>query len=101
MTDARGQVIAGRYRLDALLSRGGMGEVWRGHDTRLGRPVAVKLLTTGLSESTDSRRFFREARLAARLSHHNVVAVYDVGEWEARPYLVMELLDGDTLAELL
>lgn len=88
----------GRYRLEELLSRGGMGEVWRGYDTTLGRPVAVKVLHAGVSDPDDRERFLREARAAAQLSHRHVVAVFDVGEWSGRPFLVMELLDGRTLA---
>jgi eukaryotic-like serine/threonine-protein kinase len=89
----------GRYRLDELLSRGGMGEVWRAFDTTLGRPVAVKLLRAGLTDAVDKKRFVREARAAAQLSHPNVVAIFDVGEWLGSSYLVMELLEGNTLAE--
>ncbi|WP_157181203.1 protein kinase domain-containing protein [Actinopolymorpha alba] len=88
----------GRYRVDQLLNSGGMGEVWRGYDHTLGRPVALKLLHAGVSDANDRERFVREARAAAQLSHPHVVAVYDVGEWSGRPYLVMELLDGRTLA---
>jgi len=89
----------GRYRLDELLNTGGMGEVWRAYDTTLGRQVAVKLLLAGVNEPADRQRFIREARAAAQLNHPNVVAIFDVGEWSGRPYLVMELLDGRTLAE--
>ncbi len=89
----------GRYRLDELLSRGGMGEVWRAHDSTLGRPVAVKLLHAGVSDAADRERFVREARSAAQLNNPHVVAIFDVGEWSGRPFLVMELLDGRTLAE--
>ncbi|MEQ4210087.1 serine/threonine-protein kinase [Actinopolymorpha sp. B9G3] len=89
----------GRYRLDELLSRGGMGEVWRAFDTTLGRPVAVKLLRAGLTDAADKKRFVREARSAAQLSHPNVVAIFDVGDWLGSSYLVMELLEGKTLAE--
>jgi serine/threonine-protein kinase len=89
----------GRYRLDELLNTGGMGEVWRAYDTTLGRQVAVKLLLAGVNEPADRRRFIREARAAAQLNHPNVVAIFDVGDWSGRPYLVMELLDGRTLAE--
>ncbi|GAA2757851.1 hypothetical protein GCM10009872_32110 [Actinopolymorpha rutila] len=97
----RAGTTLGRYRLEELLSRGGMGEVWRAHDSTLGRPVAVKLLHAGVTEAGDRERFVREARAAAQLSHRNVVAVFDVGEWSGRPFLVMELLDGRTLAAIL
>jgi serine/threonine-protein kinase len=88
-----------RYRLEQPLGRGGMATVYLGRDTELDRPVAVKLL-----EATDEglrRRFLREARLAARLSHPNVVSVFDAGEEDGRPYIVMEHVDGETVAELL
>ena len=89
----------GRYRLDELVSRGGMGEVWRAYDATLGRSVAVKLLHEGVTDRGDRERFVREARAAAQLSHPNIVSIFDVGEWNGRPFLVMELLDGQTLAE--
>lgn len=98
MSAVRTGTSLGRYRLEELLSRGGMGEVWRGYDTTLGRPVAVKVLHAGVSDPDDRERFLREARAAAQLSHRHVVAVFDVGEWSGRPFLVMELLDGRTLA---
>jgi eukaryotic-like serine/threonine-protein kinase len=92
-------LIAGRYRLDALLGRGGMGEVRAGTDLRLDRPVAVKLLRAELSDQPELRtRFEREARAAARISHPNVVAVYDTGEHHGVPYIVMERLEGNSLA---
>jgi eukaryotic-like serine/threonine-protein kinase len=89
----------GRYRLDELVSRGGMGEVWRAYDATLGRSVAVKLLHEGVTDRGDRERFLREARAAAQLSHPNIVSIFDVGEWNGRPFLVMELLNGRTLAE--
>jgi len=89
----------GRYRLERPLGHGGMGTVYVAHDVELDRPVAVKLLAESLAgDETFRRRFLREARLAARLSHPNVVAVYDAGEaQDGRPYIVMELVDGSTL----
>ncbi|MEQ7129449.1 serine/threonine-protein kinase [Actinopolymorpha sp. B11F2] len=95
---ANAGVVAGRYRLRSLLGRGGMGEVWQADDQMLGRPVAVKLLATTVSDPADRARFVREARSAAQVSHPNVVAVYDVGEFNERPYMVMELFHGPTLA---
>lgn len=86
-----------RYELLELLSRGGMGEVWRAYDEVLDRPVAIKLLYDELGETPDRDRFLREARAAARLSGPNLVATHDVGEWDGRPYLVMEYLTGRTL----
>ncbi|MFF0521211.1 serine/threonine-protein kinase [Actinomadura nitritigenes] len=94
--------LADRYRLDALLGRGGMGEVWRGLDERLGRPVAVKILTA--PAGTDARladRFRREAEIMARLRHPGIVVVHDAGEDEHLLFLVMELLDGEDLSAVL
>jgi eukaryotic-like serine/threonine-protein kinase len=93
-----GVLVAERYRLDEPLGRGGMGEVWRAWDQVLGRPVAVKLLLPGVVDPSATARFRQEAQTAARLSHPNVVAVYDFGEDQGRLYLVMELVEGRTLA---
>ncbi len=93
-------LIAGRYRLDGWLGRGGMGEVRAATDLRLDREVAVKLLRADLAHQIDlRRRFEREARAAARISHPNIVAVFDTGEHDAVPFIVMERLPGDTLAD--
>jgi serine/threonine protein kinase len=97
-----GQLISGRYRLDAVLGRGGMATVWRGVDERLGRPVAIKLLDRAdTADSVMLQRFDREARTAGGLTHPNIVAVYDVGTDNGVPYLVMELIDGTSVAALL
>src|SRR5687767_2510874 len=97
-----GRVLGGRYRLGDRLGAGGMAEVHEGVDERLGRPVAVKLLRESLRRRPEiRRRFEHEARSAARLSHPNVVAVYDTGEEDGTPYLVMERLPGETLADRL
>ncbi len=94
------EVIADRYELGRLLGRGGMGEVREGLDLRLGRHVAVKLLRADLAADGElSRRFEVEARAAAGLSHPHVVAVYDTGEHEGVPYIVMELLSGRTVGD--
>lgn len=95
-------MIAGRYTLDEQIGRGGMGVVWRGQDTLLGRPVAVKRmgLTPG-SDTVDHDRAEREARLAAQLNHPHVVAVYDMVDHDGQQYLVMEHVDGTSLAGLL
>ena len=94
--DAR--VIGGRYRLDALIGRGGSAEVWRAEDEALGRHVALKLVTASGGE--DAGRVGDEARLLARLSHPGLVPVYDAGTDETgRPWVVMELVDGGTLAD--
>ncbi|MBZ6478015.1 serine/threonine-protein kinase [Streptomyces griseocarneus] len=90
-------LVAGRYRLGEPLGRGGMGEVWQGHDEVLGRQVAVKLLLGDDSDESSAMRFRMEAQTAARLNHPQVVAVYDFGEWDGRFYLVMELVQGPSL----
>ena len=95
-----GTLIAGRYKIGALLGRGGMAEVYEGHDDRLQRAVAVKVLRPDMASREDVRnRFEFEARHAARLSHPNVVGIYDTGEDDGIPFLVMELLPGQTLAD--
>ncbi len=95
-----GSLADGRYVLERRLGRGGMAEVVLARDTTLDRPVAVKLLAEGAGGDPELReRFLREGRFAAQLSHPNVVAVYDTGEEDGRPYIVMELVEGATLAE--
>jgi serine/threonine protein kinase len=89
----------GPYEIVAPLGAGGMGEVYRACDTRLGRDVAVKVLRESLDSRAAWERFERETRAASALNHPNVCAVYDVGEAEGRPYLVMELVDGQTLRD--
>ncbi|MFJ6564516.1 serine/threonine-protein kinase [Streptomyces sp. NPDC091412] len=101
MERAFGVLLAGRYQLEELLGRGGMGEVWRARDEVLGRPVAVKLLLAGGVDPTAAARFHQEAQTTARLSHPNVVAVYDFGQADGRLYLVMEMVQGHSLAERL
>ncbi|MFF3497948.1 serine/threonine-protein kinase [Streptomyces sp. NPDC003247] len=104
-----GRVVAGRYRLDEVLGRGGMGVVWSAHDELIGRAVAVKELRTppGLSQeerAASSARALREARAAGRLSHPGVVAIHDLVPATAQDdavYIVMELVEAPSLAELL
>ena len=92
----------GPYEVAVLLGSGGMAEVYRARDTRLGRDVAIKVILEVLSADGPLReRFEREARLAASLSHPNVVALYDVGFQDGKPYLVTELLRGETVRERL
>ncbi len=92
----------GPYRVTARLGAGGMGEVYRAEDTRLGREVAIKVLPAEFARDADRlRRFEREARAAAALDHPNLLAVHDVGVHEGTPYLVTELLQGETLRERL
>ena len=88
----------GPYEIVGLLGRGGMGEVWRARDTRLGRDVAIKLLPAEFASDPDRlRRFEQEARAVAAISHPNILALYDVGSHEGSPYLVTELLEGESL----
>jgi len=94
--------LGGRYRLRAFLAAGGMGAVWAAEDVVLGRPVAVKLLGEWLAgDPVAAERLRREARAAARLVHPNVARVLDLGEQDGRPYLVMELLEGESLAAVI
>ncbi len=93
-------ILAGRYELGAVLGAGGMGTVWDAVDHRLGRPVAVKTLRADLAEQPSARRRFEaEAHAAARLAHPNVVMVFDTGDDDGVPFLVMERLPGRTLAD--
>ncbi|GAA1254279.1 serine/threonine-protein kinase [Oryzihumus leptocrescens] len=95
-----GQRIAGRYHVVRAIGRGGMGTVWLCRDEVLGREVAVKQIGALPGESVvEKKRAMREARAAAALNHHNAVAVYDVVDHDDRPWLVMEFVDGHTLAE--
>src|ERR1700693_3011434 len=89
----------GPYEILSPLGVGGMGEVYRARDTRLERTVAIKVLPTQLSSSPEVRqRFEREAKTISQLSHPHICAIYDVGSYEGTEYLVMELLEGETLA---
>jgi eukaryotic-like serine/threonine-protein kinase len=88
----------GPYELIALLGRGGMGEVWRARDPRIRRDVAIKLIAEDLARDPEWRaRFEREARAAGALNHPNILTVHDLGDEDGHPYLVTELLDGETL----
>ncbi|HEY2842816.1 MAG TPA: protein kinase, partial [Bryobacteraceae bacterium] len=89
----------GPYEILAPIGAGGMGEVYRARDTRLRRDVAIKVLPEVIARGGAWDRFEREARAASALSHPHICAVYDVGEAEGRPYLVMELLEGKTLRD--
>src|SRR5512142_2343478 len=101
MTLAAGSKL-GPYEILAPIGAGGMGEVYRARDSRLDRIVAVKVLPAHLSDSPDVRqRFEREARTISQLSHPHICAVYDVGREGDVEFLVMELLEGETLAERL
>jgi serine/threonine-protein kinase len=103
MTERTGTVdgrrLGGRYLVETLLATGGMGEVWVARDLLLDRAVAVKVLGGALAGDTRAaERLRREARAAGRLEHPNIARVLDLGEHDGRPYLIMELLDGESLA---
>jgi len=90
----------GDYEVKSLLGAGGMGEVYRARDARLGRDVAIKVLPSFLcTDSERLRRFEQEARAAAALNHPNILAVFQMGTYEGSPYMVSELLEGETLRE--
>jgi serine/threonine protein kinase len=92
----------GPYDVLSPLGSGGMGEVYRARDPRLGRDVAIKILREGVAGDADRlHRFEQEARAAAALNHPNILAVYDVGTNDGAPYIVSEVLEGVTLRELL
>jgi serine/threonine-protein kinase len=92
----------GRFRVDGTLGRGGMAVVYMAYDTELRRPVAVKVLADhGVEDDAFRVRFAREAQSAARLSHPNIVQVFDIGEDAGRPFIVMEYVEGETLADVL
>jgi serine/threonine-protein kinase len=97
-----GAILAERYRIIGLLGRGGMGEVYRADDLKLGQPVALKFLPRHLASDRDRlERFYAEVRIARQVSHPNVCRVYDVGEIDGQQFLSMEYVDGEDLASLL
>ena len=90
------------YRLVAAIGSGGMGEVYRAVDTRLGREVAIKVLPAEVSaDAARLARFENEARAASALNHPNIVTIHEIGRADGLSYIVMELVDGKTLRELL
>src|SRR3954462_6915852 len=92
----------GPYEIVSALGAGGMGEVYRARDPRLGRDVAIKILPSAFSADVDRlHRFEQEARAAAALNHPNILAVYDIGTDADAPFIVSELLEGETLRERL
>ncbi len=101
MALSAGQKI-GPYEVVGQIGAGGMGEVYRARDARLGRDVAIKVLPSSLSSDPGRlQRFAQEARAAAALNHPNILAIYDIGEWQGAPYIVSELLAGETLRDRL
>ena len=92
----------GPYEITARIGAGGMGEVWRAHDTRLERDVALKVLPAdALGDETARARLVREARLASRLNHPHICTIHDVGESEGQIYIAMELVEGQPLSSRL
>ncbi|HZB44914.1 MAG TPA: protein kinase, partial [Pyrinomonadaceae bacterium] len=92
--------MVGRYRIVSLIGAGGMGEVYLARDTRLGRPVALKLLPARFTDDEERvRRFEREARAASALNHPNIITIYDIGAHEGAHYIATEFVDGRTLKQ--
>ena len=97
-----GTILADRYRIVGLLGRGGMGEVYRADDLKLGQSVALKFLPTAFaSDPAHRERFIAEVRITRQLSHPNICRVYDIGEFEGHHFLSMEYIDGEDLASLI
>jgi Tol biopolymer transport system component/predicted Ser/Thr protein kinase len=92
-------VMVAQYRIEARIGVGGMGTVYRAHDTRLHRPVAIKVLSDEWADAAARRRFQREAQTVSSLNHPHILTVHDAGEFEGRQYLVTEFVDGGTLKD--
>jgi serine/threonine protein kinase len=92
----------GPYEIHSPIGAGGMGEVYRAHDTRLNRDVAIKILPATFSSDPERlQRFAQESRAAAALNHPNILSIFDIGEAQGAPYVVSELLEGETLRDRL
>src|SRR5215471_11090715 len=92
----------GSHEITALLGKGGMGEVYRARDTKLKREVAIKILPDEFNRDPERiSRFQREAEALAALNHHSIGAIYDLQEAQGTRYLILELVDGDTLADII
>lgn len=92
--------VVGTYRIEAMIGAGGMGEVFRAHDSKLDRPVALKLLPAEVAAEPDRlRRFVAEARAVSSLNHPNILVIHDVGDVDGRPFIVSELVEGETLRQ--
>ncbi|HEY0590783.1 MAG TPA: protein kinase, partial [Thermoanaerobaculia bacterium] len=97
-----GSMLGDRYRIVALLGKGGMGEVYRAEDTRLGQQVALKFLPAEFaSDSQKLQRLYAEVRIGRQVSHPNVCRLYDVAEIDGHHFIAMEYIDGEDLASLL
>src|ERR1700755_1231805 len=91
----------GRYQIKSLIGRGGMGDLYLAHDPNTNRLVTIKLLNGTLDSSELRERFAREGRALAALNHPNIVNIYDSGEYEGSPFIVMEYVRGETLDEVI
>ena len=89
----------GPYSIVAPLGAGGMGEVYRARDTRLDRTVAIKILSPGSGHPRQTQRFAREARAVSKVNHPHICTLYDIGEQDGVHFIVMEYLEGETLAQ--
>jgi serine/threonine-protein kinase len=96
-----GAVLAGRYEIETTLASGGMGAIFRGIDYMLRRPVAIKVLHPHLAQTGAAERFFREGRVLGSLMHPNLATIFDMGSENGLPYLVMEFVDGESLAAII
>src|SRR2546421_5583838 len=95
-------MVIGQYRVISKIGEGGMGEVYRARDTKLGRDVAIKVLPAAFSADAERlRRFEQEAQAAGALNHPNILVIFHIGTHEGAPYIVSELLEGETLRERL
>jgi len=92
-----GDLLQDRYRLEAEIGQGGMGKVYRAHDQLLDRSIAIKVMSNADFDTTGRSRLLDEARAAAKLNHPNIVSIYDAGEIDDLPFIVMELVDGTSL----
>lgn len=101
MGGATGPRLIGRYEIDGLLGRGGMGAVYSAHDPAIGRPVAIKLVSEGFRDPRARERLANEARAAGRLQHPHIVTVFDVGEHDGQLFIVMERVLGEPLSSML
>jgi len=98
-TFAPGTAFAGRYTIVERIGQGGMGQVYKALDTKLGEPVALKLVRAGTPEAAGLERFRRELNMARKVSHPNVCRVHDIGEFEGIHFISMEFIEGQTLRD--